>query len=563
MTWSDRWLAAATLLACALSGLAAPAGILAADAPQPENPTPAHAARAHAAPAPGDSLSALRTPAELSAFERHTSHAEMVAYLSQLQRHASDMRLGSYGTTAEGRDLPFALFSRPAVGTPAEAHATGKPVLVLGANVHGFNHVLREALLILARELGAPGTELNGLLDEVIVLVVPSKNPDGLEAGIRFNARGADLNRDYMTLDQPSMAAYVGEIMNAWEPHLVVDGHDGGDVQYGGAFPRHLLYQGPGLAGADPALAALADNRVFPHLDRSLEAAGFEGFYWSRGDTDRWYAGGSAPRMGRNYGGLANKLSILFEVAAWPGFEGGVEVGLVALRSVLAFARDEGDELVTTVQRAREETVALGAEPQGRIPVAERMEAEAERVSYRIAHPDREGELLLVEDAEIMKRPVGTSFRERPYAYVLPPEADEVVALLRRHRIVVERLDEPTEARVRAYTVAGISWEEGVNLHRSAPRIEVGREVDDVRELPKGSWVVRTGQTLGRVVTHLLEPETGDSVYHWGRVTHLLPAQAFGAGVGAPGAAAVGAAEEPELPFVKLMAPVGLATTLR
>ncbi|TVP42187.1 MAG: hypothetical protein EA350_17050, partial [Gemmatimonadales bacterium] len=532
MIRSELWLAAATCVVCTLSGFPDPAG---------------------AAGLPGDSLPALRTPAETAAFERHTSHTEMMAYLLQVQRHASDMRLGSYGTSWEGRDLPFAIFSRPAVGTPAEAHATGKPVIVLGANVHGFNHVLREALLIMMRELGAPGTELNALLDEVIVLVVPSKNPDGLEAGIRFNARGADLNRDYMTLDEPSMAAYVGEIMNRWEPHLVVDGHDGGDVQYGGAYPRHLLYQGPGLAGADPALAGLADDRLFPHLDRSLEAAGFEGFYWSRGDAERWYAGGSAPRMGRNYGGLANKISILFEVAAWPGFEGGVEVGLVTLRSVLTFARDEGRELVATVQGARQETVAMGAEPRGRIPVAERMEAEAERVSYRIAHPEREGELLLVEDAEIMKRPVGTSFRERPYAYVLPPEAEEVVALLRRQRILVERLDEATEAEVRSYTVAGIHWEEGGNLHRSALRIEVGREIDGVRELPRGSWVVRTGQTLGRVVTHLLEPETGDSVYHWGRVTHLLPLEAF-----APSGGGGGGGEEPELPIVKLMSPVGL-----
>jgi hypothetical protein len=532
------------LLALAVLGALAPAqgqapGLAPAQAPgQATGFAPGQAPHA---------LADLRTPAEHSGFARHTSHDEMMAYLAELRAVASDLRLASYGTTWEGRDLPHILFSRPQVGTPAEAHATGKPVVVLGANAHGFNHVVREALLILMRELGTPGTELNDLLDQVIVMVVPSKNPDGLEAGIRFNGRGADLNRDYMTLDQPSMAAYVGQVINLWEPHLFVDGHDGGDVQYGGAYPYHLLYQGPGLAGADPALAALADDHVFPHLNRGLEQAGYRGFYWSRGDADRWYVGGSAPRMGRNYGGLANKLSILFEVAAWPEFAGGVEVALVGLRGILTFARDESARLVTTVSEARRETVALGAEARGRIPVEERMEADPVRVSYEVAHPERDGELLRVEDAEILKAPVGTRFRDRPYAYVLPPEADEVVALLRRHRIVVEQLDRPVEVPVQVYTMGAVRWAEGANLQRVALGIEVAEVREVMRTLPRGSWVVPTGQTLGRVVAHLLEPETGDSVYHWGKLTHLLPL----------------AEEGGELPVVKLMTPRGLPLTVR
>jgi len=492
-------------------------------------------------------LAELRTPAEASGFARHTGHEEMMTYLVQVRTRGSDMRLASYGTTLEGRDLPYALFSRPQVGTPAEAHATGKPVVVLGANVHGFNHVVREALLILMRELGTPGTELNGLLDEVVVLVVPSKNPDGLEAGIRFNARGADLNRDYMTLAEPSMAAYVGQVLNLWEPHLFVDGHDGGDVQYGGAYPYHLLYQGPGLAGADPALAALADDRVFPHLNRVLDRAGYRGFYWSRGDTERWYVGGSAPRMGRNYGGLANKVSILFEVAAWPGLADGVDVALEGLRGILTLARDDGDHLVATVNQARRETVALGAGARGQIPVEERMDPDPVRVTFEVADPDREGELLRVEDAEILKLPVATRTRERPYAYVLPPGADEAVALLRRHRIVVEQLVHAVEVPVEVYTLGGVRWEEGANLQRTALRIDVGDVRQVTRTLPSGSWVVRTGQTLGRVVAHLLEPETGDSVYHWGRLTHLLPLSEEGG----------------ELPVFKLMTPLALPLMAR
>jgi hypothetical protein len=500
----------------------------------------------------------LRTPAEASGFVRHTSHDEMMAYLTLVQAHATDMRLGSYGRTLQGRDLPYVLFSsRPHVASPAEAHATGKPVVVLGANAHGFNHVAREALLILLRELGEPGTELNTLLDQVIVLVVPSKNPDGLKAGIRFNARGADLNRDYMTLDQPAMAAYVGSIINLWHPHLFVDGHDGGAVQYGGAYPYHLLYQGPGLAGADPALVALGDERVLPYLAGRLEEAGFQSFYWSRGDREQWLVGGSAPRMGRNYGGLANKLSILFELAEWPGMEAGVEVGIHSYRAILAYARDHGGELVETLQAARERTVALGRRPEGRVPVEERMEADEARVTYQVAHPERPGELLTVENAEILRRAVGTRFRDRPHAYLLPPAAEDAVALLKRHNIQVERLIAPVELEIRAYTLEGIRWEAADNHHLAAPRVDVGREVDRQVEVPEGTWVVRTGQMLGRVVTHLLEPENTDNVVYWGRMTFLLPLVELEAFQADPTTA-----EPPLIPIWKLMTPASLPAVM-
>ena len=510
-------------------------------------------------------LQDLRTPAEASDFARHTGHDEMMAYLTRVQAEASDMRLGSYGRTLEGRDLPVAFFSRPHVTSPAEAHATGKPVVVLGANAHGHNYVAREALLILLRELGAPGSEMNELLDRVIVLVAPSKNPDGLAAEDRFNARGADLNRDYMTLDQPSMAAYVGNVINRWNPHLFVDGHDGGAVQYGGAFPYHLLYQGPGLAGADPALGDLADHRLLPHVNQALASEGFQSFYWSRGDAERWLVGGAAPRMGRNYGGLSNTLSILFEVAEWPGMEVGVEVALHAYRSILTYARDHGDELVGTVQAARERTVALGREATGQVPVEERMEADSLRVTYQIvdparvdpARPAREEALLTVEDAPILRQAVGTRFRDRPWAYLLPPSAEAAVALLRRHRIEVERLVTPVEVGVRGYTLEGIRWESADNHHGAAPVLQVGEEVEDRVLLPQGTWVVRTGQVLGRVVTHLLEPETTDNVFYWDRMTFLLPLAELEAFRMNPETV-----DPPLLPIRKLMAPARLPTVL-
>ena len=118
-----------------------------------------------------------QTPAELSAFEAQTGHQEMWDYLEALRGASTEMRLGTYGETWEGRDIPYAVYSRPLVSEPWEAWALGRPIVLLAANVHGGERTFREGLLILMRDLATPGTQANALLDEVTVIVAPQINP--------------------------------------------------------------------------------------------------------------------------------------------------------------------------------------------------------------------------------------------------------------------------------------------------------------------------------------------------------------------------------------------------
>ena len=469
----------------------------------------------------------LQTPHELSNYEVYTTHQEMVEYLYRVNAQTDVMSLGSYGQSLKGRDLMYAIFSKNGAATPAEAHATGMPIVVLGANVHGHNHILKEGLLIMARDFGRDGSSLNQLLDDVIVILVPSKNPDGMELNSRFNFVGADLNRDYTMLEQPAMAAYIGNVINLWNPHIMVDGHDGGAVQYGGAYPYNLLYQTSALAGADQSIIRLADESVFPFLTERMEDEGYRAFYWARGDEDAYYGGGHAPRMGRNYGGLANKMSILFELAAWHDAETGLKSGIVGYIAILEFARDNSEELIQTIEDAREETIRLGRQAEGEIPVREEMVADDFLVSYEIQSPDNPDETINVENAEIIKKPVGTEFRDRPWAYVLPPHAYDAVDMLQRHNILVEQTTETKTVQATAYSLGGLSYEDTDNNHRSALVIDVASEMNEQFKIPEGSYVIRTGQLLGRVVTHLLEPENSDNIFYWNRMTPLIPIADF------------------------------------
>lgn len=168
----------------------------------------------------------LRTTSEQADFEVYTSYDEMMEYLQEVQAGSTEMLLGSYGKTLEGRDQPYMIFSRPLITKPTEALASGKPIVLVASNIHGNERTIRESVLILVRQLATPGSDMNKLLDDLVILVVPSINPDGFVRNTRGNALGLDLNRDYIKLEQPTLQNFVQNILQPWCPHVFLEGHN-------------------------------------------------------------------------------------------------------------------------------------------------------------------------------------------------------------------------------------------------------------------------------------------------------------------------------------------------
>jgi dipeptidyl-peptidase 4 len=464
-------------------------------------------------------VSAIRTQAEESGFKEYTTYDNMMRYLQAVQARSLEMRLGTYGATHDERELPYAIFSRPAVTQPWEAWTLGKPIVVLAAGVHGGERTLRESVLLYVRELADRSSEANRLLDDLVIIVVPQINPDGFSAQpnpTRGNTWGIDLNRDYMKLEQPEIAGYVQNIILKWAPHLFIDGHNGG------SFPYNLNYQCASHNAPDPRITETCDKEIFPAINRRLEAEGFKSWYYQRGNATQWNVGGSEPRIGRNYGAFANSVAILFESPGQP-METGVKSGLLGYKAVAEWSRANADKLKEVVHRARRETVAKGEKPGDNVALAVRYEAEDAPVDYLIGEGQGENRRIVeVKGARLMKKPVTTLERPRPYAYVLPREATRAVELLRQHNITVETLRAPTELTVAAYTVADVTHAPQYN-HAATTAIKVGEVQNIQRTFPAGTYVVRTAQMQGRVAVHLLEPETTDNVIYWNRMDGWVP----------------------------------------
>ncbi len=94
-------------------------------------------------------------------------------------------------------------------------------VLLIGSQ-HGNEPAGREALLELIRLVAGDGALLPRGVE---VWAVPESNPDGTAAGVRRNAAGADLNRDWLALEQPETRA-IHRLARELPPDLAVDLHE-------------------------------------------------------------------------------------------------------------------------------------------------------------------------------------------------------------------------------------------------------------------------------------------------------------------------------------------------
>ncbi len=277
--------------------------------------------------------------------EAISSHEQIGAYLEALARAAPERtRLWKYAETWEGRPL-FVLAVGGArrmarldsvktglrqLGDPRGLKAADGDRLVqelpavtwLVHGVHGNEISSCDAALYLAYHLlAAQGDpEVEQILEESIVLIDPTENPDGRArflASFRSNraalpdaepasvehdepwpgGRGnhylLDLNRDWFALSQPESRGRVRTYLE-WYPHVAVDLHEmGGESSYFFAPPADPL--NPQITAAQKdwweeigkAIAARFDARGFPYFVREI----FDAFYPGYGESWPLYQG--------------------------------------------------------------------------------------------------------------------------------------------------------------------------------------------------------------------------------------------------------------------------------
>ncbi|MCG3126881.1 MAG: hypothetical protein CHACPFDD_01736 [Phycisphaerae bacterium] len=498
-----------------------------------------------------DTPDALLTVAERSDYRATARYAEVVDLLNRLARQSPLVRRSSLGVTFEGREIPMLIVADPPVESPADLRHTAGPdarlvVLAIG-NIHAGEVDGKEALPMVVRELLA--TPHHPLLRDVVLLVAPIYNADGNERvsrdnrpgqvgpeegmGIRENAQGLDLNRDFIKLEAPETRALV-DVLKRWDPAIFIDTHT-----TNGCYHRYVItYETPKTPAGNQQLIEFARDEMMPEVSRGMLARyGVPSFVYgdfNRAHT-RWDTYPCHARFGTSYVGLRNRISVLSEGYSYATYEQRVLGTRDFVKSILEYAAANKDRIRRLLADVDAATIAAGRAPDPAERVALQTEATAaphRAVAAGYVEETRDGRVVSTGVPKDYEVELWTHFRgtlavARPTGYYVPPSLEVVIDKLRQHGVAFELLTSPRDADVEVYRVDAVkSAAEPFQNHRlSTVQVTPRRER---REIQAGWAFVTTAQPLGSLAVYLLEPRCEDGLTAWNYVDeHLAPGRDF------------------------------------
>jgi len=298
--------------------------------------------------APGVAAQTVPTPVEHFGFEigadrKLANWDELTAYFERLAETSDRVVVDTLGPTTEGR--PFVMLTI----TSPENHArldelheiqmkladprrvmddaeleelfdAGRSVVLITQGIHATEVGASQMSANLAYELASSDSErVREILDEVILLQVPSLNPDGLHwvaewytslVGTEFEGAtlpwlyhsyvGHDNNRDWYAFTQDETVLTVEKAHNAWHPQIVHDVHQMGGNGARIFFPPYIE---PWEPNVDPALTS-AVSQLGTYMAAELTAQGKKGVV-----VNAQYDAFSPARAYMHYHGAARILS--------------------------------------------------------------------------------------------------------------------------------------------------------------------------------------------------------------------------------------------------------------
>jgi len=484
------------------------------------------------------------TVVEATDYARTSLYQEVLDFLYQTERASSLVAIAPLTVSTEGRMVPLVILSKERVRTPNELRTTGKPAVLIMANIHAGEVEGKEACQMLIRE--AASGRLAALLDHQVILVIPIFNADGNDklgknrhdrgpevAGVRYNGQYLDLNRDYTKLESPEVSALV-RLFNTWDPVLVVDMHT-----TNGSYHREpVSYTTCANANGSRALSDFMWKKLFPEAAARLKKeSGFDSvpygeFVEGANPSKGWINEAIEARYGTNYVGLRNRLSILDENYSYADFKTRVLASFAYIRAVLEFTSANAGEIAALVARVDRETAASYFKGQF---VAEATLERSWDVTVKgwefttePVTPEERAKYPWRGDVKVIPTDVPRDYTvpylalaspkktvPLPLGYIVLPGQDDVVRNLQAQGIMVEKLVEGCRLPAERFVIEKIDLAKNIYQGRVQNTFTGHYEKADV-DVPAGSLFVDMRQPLARLIPVLLEPVSTDSLAAWG-----------------------------------------------
>jgi hypothetical protein len=535
----------------------------------------------------------LQTPAEAVNYSQGgTLYDPLMKFVYDLDAASNLMSVKKLTTTLAGRDVVLAVLSNPPIYRPEDILKTDKPIVLIVNNVHGNEVAGKDASMEIMRDL-VQG-DLRPLLDDVVVLNVPTINPDGAEVRRRTNEQNFDMNRDYLKQESQEVGALVTQVLNVWQPDIWVDTHHGGSAPYTLTFQTNMNPAG------DRGLVDFGNNEIIAAIRRALRAENYDGFWYSGAGAvngeQGWTATSVEPRKQHVYGAMTNTLGFLFEtpsgshrvtdngtqVVAIPRdetYRHQVRGQYIGQRELIRFAAARAADVKRVIATAKETAIARGHDDSDndQIPLEYRVRNKGNDDFWvrsgggrgRAAGGGRAGGAAAGGRAggaagqaqtpvtyELVNRPVFLDYEvtrttTRPWGYVVAAgAAARVLPMLHDQQITVQRLTAPVSLELEVYyatEVSANSYFQGKYL-----REVTAEKRTETMDLPAGTLFIPSGQARSNLISYLLEPETDDNLITWGYLDDFLQVRA-GAMPQAGGRGGRGGGGAQRIPMYRLM----------
>ena len=495
----------------------------------------------------------LLTVAESSDFTATSMYEDVMVFIRTLQKKNNLMRVETLCTSPEGRKIPLLVIGNPPPPSPKALIYDSRAVVYIQANIHAGEVEGKEASLMLLRDILTAKTY--PYLDNLVILIAPIFNADGNEkisiqnrrnqdgpekgVGIRYNGQNLDLNRDGMKLESPEVQGLVRNVLNRWDPVLLVDCH----TTNGSYHIEPVTYAWPLNPNGDPSIISYMHEKMMPAIQKNLRdtygtlSIPYGNFMDFKNPEKGWSPAGPQPRYLTNYIGLRNRLAILNENYAHADYKTRVLGCYNFLASILDYCSVHKDEIKHLIKEADRALIRSGLAPHEtdtfileydvrplKDPVTIigwEMEVEqGERRFPRVKRTDKKKTYTLPYYADYFSK----KSTRLPFGYLFPAVDKNITDKLIQHGIVVEQLLEPVSLEVETFRVKEIKG--AARLYQGHRMNSVkGEYTTETREFPAGTLFVGTGQALGKVVAYLMEAESDDGLLVWNYFDKYLVSQ--------------------------------------
>ena len=294
----------------------------------------------------------IPTPNEILGFnvgEWHVSHDKLLSYMFELEKASDRVKLEKTGKTYEGRDLVVLIITseknhnnidniikqRSKVYENEKDLKNKKIVVYQGFSIHGNESSGSNASLLYAYYLAsAKGDFINNILENSVIIIDPSMNPDGLQRfsgwvnshrnmnltsdsndreynevwpGGRTNHYWFDLNRDWLPAQLPESQSRL-KTFYKWMPNILTDHHEMGT--------NATYFFQPGVPSRThpltPEMNQILTKKISKYFAEDLDNIG--SLYFSGERFDDFYYG-----KGSTFPDINGSIGILFEQASSRG----------------------------------------------------------------------------------------------------------------------------------------------------------------------------------------------------------------------------------------------------